>query len=55
MTKFMVQLFRFWPFLATVSRLMSIWCLGPESGELQLQPWAETAEPMKALATNREN
>mmetsp|Transcript_14143 Transcript_14143/g.31316 ORF Transcript_14143/g.31316 Transcript_14143/m.31316 type:complete len:1196 (-) Transcript_14143:133-3720(-) len=28
-------------------RLMSIWCLGPESGELQLQPWAETAEPMK--------
>lgn len=28
-------------------RLMSIWCLGPESGDLQLQPWADTAEPMK--------
>ena len=31
----------------SVVRLMSIWCLGPESGELQLQPWAETAEAMK--------
>lgn len=36
-----------WLKLFCSHRLMSIWCIGPESGELQLQPWAETAEPMK--------
>lgn len=36
-----------WLKLFCSHRLMSIWCIGPESGELQLQPWAETAEPIK--------